>query len=245
MKDLVKRTKSFMTFDYPLQTAFISARFANTHKKLQTEIPGWSTTATRQKMISDYWFNYVAGHFAIMVGLPATVVVLFHATFEHSDFFLLGVLVAGLLSYLVLYLFHYRPWFSSIFLPRLETVKETYERGHIERLGKCRQSQLSNFSLTLFFYVFSSTNNIHSLKCDDESAILLMKLYGVDPGSMKKNLELILASGKRKNLTERKITEIRNRFTETYTFLEELKFTKGIEKLKDLEARFFAGFRIL
>lgn len=40
MKDLVKRAKSFITFDFPLQTAYISTQFANTHKKLQTEIPG-------------------------------------------------------------------------------------------------------------------------------------------------------------------------------------------------------------
>jgi hypothetical protein len=73
MKELVKRAKSFMTFDYPLQPAYISTQFANTHRKLQTEIPGWSTTATQQKIISTYWFTYVPGHFAIMFGLPVLV----------------------------------------------------------------------------------------------------------------------------------------------------------------------------
>jgi hypothetical protein len=66
MKELVKRAKSFMTFDFPLQTGYISTQFANTHKKLQTENPGWSTMATRQILISNYWFTYVAGHFAVM-----------------------------------------------------------------------------------------------------------------------------------------------------------------------------------
>lgn len=66
-----------------------------------------------------------------------------------------------------------------------------------------------------------------------------MKLYGVDPGSMKKNLELVLGTGKRKNMTDRKITEIRNRLNETYDFLEALQFSAGIEKLKELETKFF------
>jgi len=64
-------------------------------------------------------------------------------------------------------------------------------------------------------------------------------LYGVDPGSMKKNLEIILGTVKRKNLTERKITELKNRFSETYDFLESIHFSTGIEKLKELESKFF------
>jgi hypothetical protein len=67
-----------------------------------------------------------------------------------------------------------------------------------------------------------------------------MKLYGVNPGSMKKNLELILGTGKRKNMTDRKNTEIRNRFSETYDYLDQLEFAEGIEKLKELEAKFFS-----
>jgi hypothetical protein len=63
MKELVKKAKSFLTFDLPLQTAHINTQFADTHRKLQTEIPGWSTTATRQKLISIY--AYGNGHFNI------------------------------------------------------------------------------------------------------------------------------------------------------------------------------------
>ena len=98
---------------------------------------------------------------------------------------------------------------------------------------------MSNFALTLFFYVMVLTNDLDSIKCDDNSANLLTKLFGVDPGSLKKNLELIMTTSKRKNLSERKITEIRNRFNETYSFLEELDYVKGIKKLKELEAKFF------
>jgi hypothetical protein len=235
MKDLVKRAKSFITFDFPLQTAYISTRFANTHKKLEAETPGWSTVATRQKLISDYWFTYVAGHFAVMLGLPMLVIFLWQ-DFGESSFYMLSVLIAGVLSYPILHLFHYQPYFSSIFLPRLETVKEAYERKQAEQLEKCRQAQLSNLSLTLVFYVFDKISGMNTLQCNDQFTGLLMKLYGVDKGSLKKNLELILS--KRKSLTTRKLTEIQNRFTEAYKFFEELKFSKGIHILKDLEMKF-------
>ena len=172
MKDLVKITKSFITFDFPLQTANISTQFANTHRKLQTENAGWSTTATRQKLISYYWFTYVAAHFSIMFGLPVIMVFLIQG-FEKSTFYLISILIAGLLSYPILYLFHYRPYFSSIFLPRLETIKETYDRKQIEQLEKCRQAQLSNFALALVFYVFDKTTGMNTLQCNDRSAELL------------------------------------------------------------------------
>ena len=235
MKDLVKRVKSFIIFDFPLETAFITTQFTDTHKKLQTEIPGWSTTATRQKLISNYWFTYVAGHFAIMFGLAVLVIFLWSA-FQQSDFYLFSVLIAGLLSFPVLYLFHYQPYFSSIFLPLLETIKETFEHKQIEQLEKCRQAQLSNFALVLLFYVFDKTAGMNRLQCNDQSAELMMKLYGIDKGSIKKSLELII--GKRKNLPTRKMTEIQNRFTEAYQFFEELQFPKGVHMLQDLEMRF-------
>ncbi len=239
MKELMKQAESFITFDFPLQTAHISEQFAKTHSKLQIETPEWSTTATRQQLIFKYWSTYVASHFAILFGLPVLIFFLVHRGFDQPSFYLVTVLVAGLITYAALYLFHYRPFFSSVYLPRLETVKEAYEHKQAEQLEKCRQAQLSNFALTLFFYVLTDINDLNPLACDDYSANLLMNLFGVDPGSMKKNLELILGTGKRKNLTDRRITEIRNRFSETYDLLEALQFAEGIKKLKELEVKFF------
>jgi hypothetical protein len=123
-------------------------------------------------------------------------------------------------------------------LPRLETVKEAYERKQIEHLEKCRQAQLSNFALALVFYVFDKTCGINTLQCNDQSARLLMKLYGVDAGSLKKNLELII--GKRKKLSGRKITEVQNRFNEAYKFFEKLKFVDGVRLLEELETKLIA-----
>ncbi len=240
MKDLVKSAKSFMTFDYPLQTAHISAQFAGTHLKLQLENPGWSTNATRQKLISSYWFTYVAGHYSALFGLAILSVPFLSGNFTASNFYLFSILFAAFVSYPILYLFHYRPYFSSIFLPGLETAKETYEHKQTEHLEKCRQVQLSNLALVLIFYVFDKTSGINSLQCNDQYSAQMTKLYGVDRGSLKSNLELIIGiTGKRKNLTDRKRTEITNRFGEAYLFLEEIKFDAGAEELKKLETKLF------
>lgn len=128
--------------------------------------------------------------------------------------FLSVVFVVGLICFPVLLLFTYLPTFYYQFLPHLETIKENFERKQFEQVEKCRQAQLSNFSLSLFYYALAKTNNLGAMQADDKTANLLMRLYGVDAGSLKKNMELILMPIKRKNITERKITELKNRFRE-------------------------------
>lgn len=239
MKDLMSRAIDFLTFDTHLRAQQISLQFSETHHKRQAEIDEWSTKATRQQLVSCYWYTHVIGHFAVLFGLPSAILFLIFGGFNEPDVFLVNVLVAAPIVYLGLYLFQYRPEFNSTYLPRLETVKEAFEKKRLEQFEKCRQAQLSNFSLALFFYVLTKTNNLNHISCDDHSANLLKKLYGVDSGSMKKNLELILGTVKKKNMTDRKITEIRNRFAETYDYLEALNFNVGIDRLKLLEANFF------
>ena len=236
MKENVNQWRSFMTFDLPLETSHITEVFAATHAQHQIEIPQWSTNATRQKMIARYWFNYVLRHFLWMLILPILLTSLLYRDF--SPGYLVVILLAGIFSFLVLLLFNYWPGFSSHFLPKLETAKESYERKQLKHLEKCRQLQLSNLALALVFYVFDKTSSINALQPSDQYAGLLVKLYGVDRGSLKGNLELITGhSSQRKNWTDRKWTEIENRFGEAYEFFEELKFPAGVQLLKDLETK--------
>lgn len=237
MKDYVKKFESFIKFELPLDTANISAQFADIQKTSEAESPGWSTAATRQKLISSYWFTNVIGHFSIILGITATIIFLSAARFEQR--YLLSIIMAGLLCFTVMYFFLYRPYFGSVYLPRLETVKETYERKEFENLEKCRRAQLSNQALCLIFYVLDQAGGINAIQPNDQFAGILAKLYGVDRGSLKTNLELILGcSGKRNNITERKRTEIQNRFVEAHLFLKELNFSKGLALLEKLEAKF-------
>lgn len=236
MKDLLQKAKSFVTFDFPRQSSHINAKFAETHQKMQLEIPEWSSAATRQHLISEYWFTYVTGHYSLIFGLPALIFFFIWAGFMDINGYLGAMLVAGPLSYFVLYLFHYRPTFCATFLPKLETAKDAYDRKQHNQSEKCRKAQLSNFALTLVFYAFEKSCGMNTLLCNDQSANLLMKLYGVDPGSLKKNLELIY--GKKKCHLPRKQTEISTRFDEAINFFEETGFQKGGSILRELRKKF-------
>lgn len=236
MKDLMKRVMSFVTFDFPIQATYINTKFEGTHRKLLLEVHEWSTTATRQQLIAKYWFTHVPSHFSFMFGFPALIFFFVSGEFHDLSAYLVSIMIAGILTYSVLYLFHYRPTYCSTYLPRLETAKTTYDRKQYELYEKCRQAQLSNFALTLVYYFFEKCNGSNTLVCNEKSAGLLMKLYGVDPGSLKKNLELIY--GKKKSLLPRKRTELANRFDEAIAFLEEAGFSKGINILKELQNKF-------
>jgi hypothetical protein len=65
----------FLTFGLPLKTDHISAEFAAKHSRQQKEIPQWSTAATRQKMITEYWYGDVLRHF-LMLSVVSTLLVL-------------------------------------------------------------------------------------------------------------------------------------------------------------------------
>jgi hypothetical protein len=237
MKDLVKKMKYFITFDFQLETVNITQQFSDTQQKFQLETPGWSTSATRQKLISTYWFSNVARHFSLILAIPVLIIFISTAKFEEK--FLLSIFMAGFLSFPVIYFFLYRPYYGSTYLPRLETVKEIYERKELQNLEKCRKAQLSNQALCLIFYALDQSIGLNAIQPNDHFAGILEKLYGVDRGSLKTNLELIIGnSGKRSNLTDRRRTEIRNRFAEACAFLKDLNFTRGILLLEKLEMKF-------
>jgi hypothetical protein len=240
MNDFVKKFESFIKFELPLETANITAQFSKTQLQSEAETPGWSTAATRQKLISSYWFTNVIAHFSVILGITATIIFLSTANFEQR--YLLSIITAGLLCFTVMYFFLYRPYFGGVYLPRLETVKEAYERKEFENLEKCRKAQLSNQALCLIFYVLDQTSGMNTIQPNDHFAGILSKLYGVDRGSLKTNLELIFGNcGRRNSLTDRKRTEIRNRFNEAIDFLEELNFKSGIQILEKLELKFLSA----
>lgn len=235
MKDLVRKMKSFLTFDFPLQMASIALQFADTHQKSARHVQGWCAASTRFKLISDYWFSSVLSHFAVVFSISALITLSAVPKDLNAASNIPGIMMAGIISYTVLYFFHYRPVYSSVFLPRLEAVKESFEQKQLQQTEKCRQAQLSNFALTLIFYVFDKIYHLDVLQCDDKSAKLMAKLYGVDEGSLKKNLALIV--GKSKSLSPRKATEMRNQFEEAFSFLQDINCKEGITLLQKTESR--------
>ncbi len=204
---------SFVTFEFALDRNCLAQQFSATHSWQQRDTPYWSTKATRQKIISRYWLELVLSHFGFLFSAGVLLLLII---FPHPGLALPVVFVSGIATFAVLLLFQYWPNFYSDFLPKLETIKEIYERKQLEQLEKCKRAQLSNPALVLIYYVFDKVSGLNSLQCNDHYAALLTKLYGVDQGSLKKNLELIL--GKKKNLSERKLTEVQNQFEEARTF---------------------------
>jgi hypothetical protein len=234
MKDLMQNTVSFLSFDFVSDANSLSQQFTTTHLFYQKDSPLWSTNATRHKLIARYWFELVLCHFFVLVGLPA---ILSLTTFKHFDVRYLGIVFfTGVISFSTLLGFLYWPKYYNFFLPHLETIKEVHERKQVEQLEKCKRAQLSNSALVLIYYVFDKLSGANSLQCNDRFAALLTRLYGIDSGSIKKNLELIF--GNKKTVSPRKLTEIQNRFQEAYNFFEEMEFPEGVKMLHDLEQKF-------
>jgi len=300
MKDIVKRLQTYLAFERPVEIKTIDLGFSRVQNQQQKIIPGWSTSSTRQKLIYNYWFSQVIGHFTAVLGIA--LLFTFAITRKFNSYILLILLVAGLLSFLIMLFWHYLPKFTSEFMPNLETVKSIHDakrqkelinqlRNQLaaqkeemiqqqksfeatlyrelsehesrilkqqertqrrlqehatetklnaeqqqEELKKCRQAQLSNFALTLIFCVWTRSAGISGVTGNDHTAHLLQQLYGVDRGSLRNNLELISGtSSKRKNLGERKLTEIRNRFEEARAFLKQLNYPQGVSMLNELE----------
>ncbi len=118
---------------------------------------------------------------------------------------------------------------------QLEIRQSELEKTYEEEVH-CRKSQLSNFSVVLVFYALDKVEGLNFLQCNNKSAALLTKLFGKDQADLLKKLQLIY--GKKKKLNPKALTILHNQFVEAYTILEELKFSKAIRVLMELEKRF-------
>src|SRR6478735_8842344 len=155
MKEMMHRMIKFITFDSPLQADFISLKFASIYASQQSKLPLWNANSTRHKMISDYWFSSVIKHFLLLFTIA--ILITFIQTHKLEMF---PVLFAGFISFVIIYFFHYKLFYASIFLPNLEMIKEEYEQKLKDELKKCRKAQLCNFALVLIYYVFTQTNKM-------------------------------------------------------------------------------------
>lgn len=237
MKAIVKFTSTFLIFDTPLRISNIKLQFLTIRRRFQDEFPGWSTLATQQKMVYQFWYKYVTIHFSLLSILSCSLILIFQNGSDLTHSFLPSILIYGLISFAILYIFNYRPIFISDYLPKLQTIKEIIEQKQFEQLEKCRRDQLSNLALILIFHAFDKANDINSLQCNDQSAELLKKLFGIDGGSIKKNL-LIIYGRTKTRFFPRKQTEIYNSFEEAFSFLETIQFQPGIRILKNLWLKF-------
>ncbi|MET0464176.1 MAG: hypothetical protein ABW007_13520 [Chitinophagaceae bacterium] len=167
MKDIVSKVKSVVTFELPVQPAYVHAKFTSLHERFQTEDPDWSTAATRQKLISFYWLRKVPIHFLAILVISLIALSIFGELLL-TDKLIVNLFVASFSCYIVLLVFHYKPEFMRNYLPQVENATALYEQRLNEKIQKCRQAQLPNFSLTLLFFVFAQLNGIEILRNDEK-----------------------------------------------------------------------------
>lgn len=235
MKEMTRRVVPLLTFDLPLKYEQIEKLFIRVqHLELQRHT-GWSAQATLKKVASQYWYHFVLLHFTSLFGLSCLVCALIAALRGDALIPLTTYPVVGLISFLILLFTHYKPFYHIDFLPRLESIASAYEGRQLSQLEKCKQAQYSNLTLMLIFHVWDKTSEINSILSLDQLSRLLTKVYGVDNGSIKKNLELLFH--KPATLTPRKRKEIEKGFEEAYSFFEKLHYERGTNLLKSLEMK--------
>ncbi|MCW3466193.1 hypothetical protein [Chitinophaga nivalis] len=231
----LKQLKSFFTFDLPVKYSYIYSRFRKTHERKRDIYASWPAEATRHQLINEYW-NNALWHYLLLV-VVATAAVWFYNDQLNGMYMIICVTV-GIIVYLPLYFLLYRPVFTGDFLPKLETVIAVYEGRERAWLEKCKQDQLTNRALVLFFYAFDKASKANYLTPSDKCADLLHKIFGSDPGGIKKALDLIYKKDKRAKLEHRHLVEVGKSFEEAYVILETMQFDEGIQRLKQLEQQF-------
>lgn len=236
MKEIVKRVSSLFTFELPLQYKQIEQLFTTVQHYEQERYAGWSTQATLRKVASLYWYRYVFLHFLLLFGLAvliSTPIAILRGDALSATLLMLPA--GGLITFLTLLFIQYKPFYHTDFLPRLQSIASAYDDRQLAQLEKCKQAQYSNLALVLIFHVWDKTEAVNSSLTIDQLSRQLTKLYGVDNGSIKKNLELLFH--KHTSLTPRKRKEIEKGFEEAYAFFEELNYQKGTSVLKTLELK--------
>jgi len=231
----LKQLKSFFTFDLPVKYSYIYSRFRKTHEGQRDIYASWPAEATRRQLINEYWSNAI-WHYLLLFVL-ADVAVFFYSG-QLNATHMLAVVTLGMVAYLPVYCLVYRPIFTGDFLPKLETVIAAYEGRERAWLEKCKQDQLTNRALVLFFYAFDKAGKANYLTPSDKCADQLHKIFGVSPDGIKKALDLIFKKEKRTKLEHRHFVEVGKSFEEAYEVLEEMQFSEGIQQLKRLEQQF-------
>jgi hypothetical protein len=233
----MRRVKSFIMFDFPVQIEFISGQFANTHNNFQRQFPYWSLAATRKKVIADFWFRQVLFHYCFII-TTGTLVALLLGNSWHT--ILLPLLACATITFIVTTAFNYWPVYYADFLPKLDTIIARYEK-EMEVAGeikKCKRTQYSIPTLTIIFHVFSKSLDVPSLACNDRSAELLNNLYGADKDKLKQNLSRLY---KLSGLSIREKAEMEKGIASASAFFEELGYSPAQQILEQLELKLQRG----
>src|ERR1700680_4599627 len=138
MKEILNRLMSFITFDFPIRNEYIRGLFISTQANYQKVSPHWSLSATRKKMIAEFWFKQVLIHFSGILVIGILVSAIPFGGNWHS--LLVPLFLAGIKSFIAITAFSYWPVFFVDFLPQLDTIiaEQQKLKDAEEEIKKCK-----------------------------------------------------------------------------------------------------------
>lgn len=233
MRKNLRRLASFATFDLPLNFSYNQLQLCTIQKEQMAAVPRWNIEGTRRKLIARYWYRYVLYHFLSLFGIALLIILPFSPCF--NLLYLSVLCMMGGISFWIVYLFIYLPFFSLAFLPQLESLIANCKKAHIEvQQTKSAKTQSKIPALTITLYVLLKAAGIERIAPDTFSAQMLNRLTGVDTDSIKENLRRIIHS---KNLTPKERAEVAKGIAVAKVYFEKLSHPPAIKLLDELEVK--------
>lgn len=160
MKKNLQRLASFATFDLPLNVGYNQLLLRTIHNEQIATIPRWNIEGTRRKLIAHYWYRNVLYHFLSLFGIALLIILPFSPYF--NLLYLSVLCTMGAISFWIAYFFIYLPFFSSAFLPQLESLIANRKKVQIEiPQTKSAKTQSKIPALTTILYVLFKLSLIH------------------------------------------------------------------------------------
>lgn len=233
MKKFLQRLISFLSFDLQSSLAYNQLLMLDIHKEQTNYIPIWSIEGTRRKVIAYYWYCNIPRHFLLIFSIALIMILPFNLYF--NLLFLSTLCLVGFISFTVLYFFIYLPFFSTIFLPQLETLVAKFKTEHlVVPQTQSAKTQARIPALTIIHSVLMEMAGIRRIACDDKSAKALNTLTGLDTGSIKDNLRRIYQPSK---LTPKERAEISKGIIAARSYFTKLNHPPAFEILDRMEKK--------
>lgn len=233
MKKNLQRLVSFATFDLPNNVGYNQLLLRTIHKEQIAAIPRWNIEGTRRKLIAHYWYRHVLYHFLSLFAIALLIILPFSPYF--NLLYLSVLCMMGAISFGIVYLCIYLPFFSSAFLPQLESLIANHRKAQIEiPQTKSAKTQSKIPALTTILYALFKTAGAERVSSDAFSAQMINRLTGVDTDSIKENLRRIIHP---KTLTPKERVEIVKGITVAKIYFEKLGHPPAIKLLDGLEMK--------
>lgn len=233
MKKTVQRLASFATFDLPLKVGYNQLLLRSIQKQEAQSIHNWNIEGTRRKLIAYYWYRHVLYHF---LGLFFFALMIVFPLNPQVNLLYISILcIYGCIGFIGVYFCVYLPFFSSAFLPQLETLIANHKRARVDvPQTKSVKTQSKIPALTVTLYALFKTAGAERIASDAFSAQMINRLTGVDTDSIKENLRRIIHP---KTLTPKERAEIVKGIAVAKVYFEKLGHPPAIKLLDGLEMK--------